>query len=190
MNTWRKFAAIALAGIMAFALVACTTAPAAEPETEPTKDAVAPTGEGSAVVDALAPTVDPETFKEYINTWYADGSSAGYRLLIKEAGTWELTDPAGEVAASGSLRFNDEDQMLEMYDPDGSVAITATIEEDGVIHCEIMLESLSDTLSTNYFYNKITNDISDAPPVDVENSFQTGSEDEIAPPSEDSAVTG
>lgn len=182
MKNWRKLAAIVLAGIMVFALAACTTAPEKEAETEPTKEVTPPTGEGTSVNESLVTIVDPETYKEFIGTWYADGSSASYRLNVKDTGTWELVDAAGDIASSGSLRYNSEDEMLEMYDPDGSIAITAAIEEDGVIHCEIMMESLADTLSTNYFYNKITNDISDAPPMDVQDDSHLSDEGEVAPP--------
>lgn len=192
MKNWRKLAALCLAGIMVFALVACTqeeenTPDKTEPQGTTDNTPSAPTGEGESVNNGLL-VIDPETYKEFIGTWYADGSSASYRINVKDDSTWELTDAAGEVACSGSLRMNEEEELLEMYDPDGSLAITIAMEEDGVIHADIMVESLTDTLSTNYFYNKITNDISDAPPVDVEDSSgDLGVENDVivAPPADE-----
>lgn len=191
MKNWRKLAALILAGIMAFALVACGQ----EPEEEPKKtEKPTESTDEAPEVDVEAPilTIDPETFKEYIGTWYADGSSASYRIIVKEEATWQLTDASEEVISSGTLRVNEDEEVLEMYDPDGSLAITMSLEEEGVLHVDIMLESLTDTLSTNTFLNKITNDISDAPPVDIDDtSSSIGSEDEIvAPPPVDEEITG
>lgn len=183
MKNWRKLAALILAGIMAFAFAACAQDP--EPtEAKKPAETEAPTEEVEVETPSL--TVDPETFKEYIGTWYADGSSASYRIDIKEDATWTLTNPSAEIASSGTLRVNEDEEMLELYDPDGSLAITITTEEAGTIHVDIMLESLTDTLSTNTFLNKITNDISDAPPVDIEDSSSNlGVEEEVVPPPSD-----
>jgi len=195
MKHWRKLAALCLVGIMIFALAACDTAK--EDDTKPTETQTptekpsAPTGEGISVNENLISTIDPETYKEYIGTWYADGSSAGYRINVTDQGTWNMSDANGEVACSGSLRVNEEDEVLEMYDPDGSLAITVSIVSEGTLHADIMIESLTDSLNTNTFLNKITNDISDAPPVDVDDSGSLGAEEDVVvtPPVEDE-VTG
>lgn len=192
MKNWRKLAALILAGIMAFALVACAQEPEEEPKetekpTETTEDA--PEAE---VTDPIL-TVDPETFKEYIGTWYADGSSASYRIIIKEDAVWQLTDASEEIISSGTLRVNEDEEVLEMYDPDGSLAITVALEDEGTLHVDIMLESLTDTLSTNTFLNKITNDVSDAPPTDIEDtSSGVGTNEEVVapPPVEDEEIAG
>lgn len=194
MKNWRKLAALCLAGIMVFALAACTQ----EDETPGTTDSQsstdtpsASTGDGSSVVETPLNYVDPETYQEYIGVWYADGSSAGYRINIKDTGTWELTDAAEEIISSGGLRVNQEENILEMYDPDGSLAITVALEEEGVLHADVMVEFLTDTLSTNYFYNKITNNISDSS-IDVDDSSSIGGDidtDTVVTPS-DEDVTG
>lgn len=191
MKQWKKLAALALAGIMAFALAACVEAKetTATEATEKT-DTVAPTGEGVTSIDALRPDIDPETYREYIGTWYADGSSASYRINVKDDGTWEVLDGSGEIVASGALRVNDDEELLELYDPDGSLAITIAIEEEGVLHVDIMLESLADSLSTNTFLNKITNDISDTPITDIEDtSSDVSSEEEVVAPSTEEETT-
>jgi len=183
MKNWKKLVALFLAGIMVFAFAACAQDP--EPtEAEKPTETEAPTEKPK--VEAPILTIDPETFKDYIGTWYADGSSASYRIVIKEDATWALTDASEEIICSGTLRVNEEEEMLELYDPDGSLAVTTSIEEAGVLHVDIMLESLTDTLSTNTFLNKITNDISDAPPTDIEDSSSNiGADEEIvAPPSD------
>ena len=185
MKNWRKLVALFLAGILVFAFAACAQETEEEPkETEKPTEAT----EEAPETDIEAPvlTVDPETFKDYIGTWYADGSSASYRIVIKEDATWTLTDAAEEIICSGTLRVNDDEELLELYDPDGSLAVAISLEDAGVLHVDIMLESLTDTLSTNTFLNKITNDISDAPPTDIEDSSSNvGVDDEVvAPPSD------
>ena len=191
MKHWRQLAAIVLAGAMVFALAACGLTAKETPATEPTptEDVQAPTGEGTIITESMLPVIDPETYRPFIYTWYADGSSASYKLNIKDDGTWELVDSIGEVAASGSLRMNDEDGILEMYDPDGSLAISATLEKEDTILIELMLESLSDSLNTNIFLNVITNNTSDAPPADVEEEHSTTIDEETGavPPMDDSA---
>lgn len=170
MKHWRQLAAIVMAGIMVFALAACNLASQETKATEPapTEKVEMPTGDNVQNIESTLPVIDPETYREFITTWYADGSSASYRLNIKDNGTWDLTDASAEVVASGTLRVNEEDQVLEMYDPDGSPAITATLEKEDTIYVEIMLDTLSDSITTNVFLNKITNDISDVPPADLE----------------------
>lgn len=194
MKHWRQLAAIILAGIMVFALAACNLAPkATEATPAPTEEVEAPTGEGVQNADSLVPVVDPETYREFIYTWYADGSSASYKLNIKDDGTWEMLDAAKEVTASGTLRMNEEDQILEMYDPDGSLAISATLEKEDTMHVDIMMEALTDALNTNVFLNKITNDISDAPPTDMEagdNHTALDEETTVAPPAEEEPIDG
>jgi len=193
MKHWKKLAALALAGMMVFAFAACAEAK----ETETTKateeaEPVAPTGEGTQAVESLLPNIDPETYKEYIGTWYADGSSASYRINVKDDGTWDVTNAAGEVAASGTLRVNEEEETLEMYDPDGSLALTVHLVAEGELQVDIMLESLFDSMSTTTFLNKITNDISDAPPADIEESGESGITDDetvVLPPADDEVVS-
>lgn len=197
MKHWRKLAALVMAGIMIFALAACTQDEPAPSETQaPTEtdtapeDVSTPTGEGDESTSALVSNVDPETFKEFIGTWYADGSSAGYRILIEEDGTWTMSDLDEEVACSGTLRMNEDDECLELYDPDGGLAISLTMQEEGTVHAEILLESLNDSLSTNVFINKITNNISDAPPSDSEDTSNSAPEEDApaTAPEEEAAL--
>lgn len=191
MKHWRKLAALCLVGIMVFALAAC--AATKEDDTKPadtqtsTETPSAPTGEGISVNENLVSTIDPETYKEYIGTWYADGSSASYRINVTDQGTWNLSSANGEVVCSGSLRIDEEEEVLEMYDPDGSLAITVSIVADGTLHADIMIDSLIDSLSTNTFLNQITNDVSNAPATDVDDSTSVDSSEDVivSSPTED-----
>ena len=193
MKHWKKLAALALAGMMVFAFAACAQAKeTATTEATEKAEPVAPTGEGTQVTESLVPTIDPETYKEYIGTWYADGSSASYRINVKDDGTWDVLNGSGEVAASGTLRVNETDETLEMYDPDGSLAMTVQLVSSGEMHVDVMLESLFDSMTTTTFLNVITNDVSDAPPTisdDTSDSGITEEENVTLPPVEEE-VTG
>ena len=197
MKQWKKLAALALAGIMVLAMTACVQTKETEtkaPETTEKAEPVAPTGEGTSVNETLLPNVDPETYKEYIGTWYADGSSASYRIIVKDDGTWELHNGNSEIVASGTLRMNEEEELLEMYDPDGSLALSMQVIADGEVQVDVMMESLFDSMSTTSFLNVITNDISDAHPSDIEDagSNDMGAEEEtpVLPPVDDAEIAG
>lgn len=182
MKNWRKLAALCMIGALVFAFAACTTTPDkgnTEPATEPSTE---PTGDSTGL-ETGAPLVDPETYKDFVGTWYADGSSAGYRINITDKATWQFTDASQETIFSGGLMVNEDNQSITLYDPDGVQALDITMDEAGKIYVEVYVESLMDTLSTNYFLNEITNDNQDFVPV--------GDDDvEVIVPSDDSIVDG
>ena len=197
MKQWKKLAALALAGIMVLAMTACAQTKETEtkaPETTEKAEPVAPTGEGTSVNETLLTNVDPETYKEYIGTWYADGSSASYRIIVKDDGIWELHNGNAEIVASGTLRMNEEEELLEMYDPDGSLALSMQIVANGEVQVDVMMESLFDSMSTTSFLNVITNDISDAHPTDIEdagsNDVSMEEETPVLPPVDDAEIAG
>lgn len=163
MKIWRMLAVLCMIGALVFTFAACGTAPT-EPSTEPSTeatDATDATGEESQV-----PLVDPETFKDFVGTWYADGSSASYRIIIKEDATWAFTDASEETLLSGGLMVNEDNVAVTLYDPDGVQSLDLKFEEAGKLYAEIYVESLMDSLNTNYFLNEITNSNSDFVPVD------------------------
>ena len=193
MKHWKKLAALALAGLMVFAFAACAQAKeTATTQATEEADPVAPTGEGTQVNESLVPTIDPETYKEYIGIWYADGSSASYRINVKDDGTWDVTNGAGDIVASGTLRVNEEEESLEMYDPDGSLALTVKLVAEGEIQVDVMLESLFDSMTTTTFLNKVTNDVSDAPPTITEDGGESSitEEENVTLPPVEEEVTG
>ena len=182
MTYMKKLLAIILAGLMVFAMAACAAEPTeTEPtETEPRKESTAPTAEDTDTNEYMTNTVDPETYKEYIGIWYADGSSSSYRLNITDTSTWELTNVSNEVIISGSLQPNDENQVLELYDADSNHAISATIDAEGTLHIQIKLESLFDTLTVRSFHKEITNNIAGGSSVDMtEDSSHMDSDDSV-----------
>ncbi len=161
MKLWRILAVLCVVVALVFTFAACGTAPAQTPTTEPTTEGTEGIGD-----NLEKPTAEPETFKAFIGTWYADGSSASYRITIKEDATWAFTDAKEELILSGNLIVAEENAAVNLYDPDGVEALDIKLEEEGKLYVEIYMENMMDTLSTNYFLNKITNDNADTSVID------------------------
>ena len=161
MKILRMLAAICMIGAMVFTFAACGGTGATEaPTTEATE---APTTEAT---EEYVPTIPVATFKAFVGTWYADGSSANYRILINEDATWSFIDPSGDVLFGGSLYVNEENVSITLYDPDGIQCLDLKLEEAGKVYVEIYMESLMDSLSTNYFLNEITNNEAISTPIE------------------------
>lgn len=178
MKIWRMLAALCLIGALVLTFVACGTTP--EPSTEPT------TGTADNATDATGdesqiPLVDPETFKDFVGTWYADGSSAGYRIIIKEDATWTFTDASEVTMFSGGLMVNEDNKSITLYDPDGVQSLDIKLDDAGKIYVDFYLESLMDTLNTNHFLNKITNNEANYTPFGEDDSA-------IVSPTEDAST--
>lgn len=168
MKIWRMLAAICMISALVFTFAACGGNGATETPTTEATDATTDATED--VLLESKPLVDPETFKSFIGTWYADGSSAGYRIIIQEDATWDFTDASQETIFGGSLYVNEDDTAITLYDPDGVQALDLKLEEAGKVYVEIYMESLMDSLSTNYFLNEITNDNADYAPLGDEDT--------------------
>ena len=186
MKLWRILAVLCMVVALVFTFAACGTAPAQTPTNEPTAEATEGTEGTGDELEKIA--VDPETFKAFIGTWYADGSSASYRITIKEDATWTFSDAKEETVLSGNLLVSEENVSINLYDPDGVQALDIKLEEEGKLYVEIYMENLMDTLSTNYFLNKITNDNADSTTItdgDVEQIIGTEEAVDSVAPSEE-----
>lgn len=153
MKTWRMLAALCMIGALVFSFAACGAAPT-EPTTEPTDATM------DAATDATGetePLVDPETFKDFITTWYADGSSASYKIIIKKDATWTFNDPNGEAMASGIVVVIEDNEAISLCDADGVQVFDIKLEEAGKLYVETYGDGLSDLLTSSYFLNKVTN---------------------------------
>lgn len=153
MKTWRMLAALCLIGALVFTFAACGAAPA-EPTAEPTDATVDATADAT---EETEPLVDPETFKDFITTWYADGSSASYKIIVKKDATWTFTDANGEELVSGIVVVIEDNQAVSLCDPDGVQIFDAKLEEAGKVYVETYGDSLSELLTSSYFLNKVTN---------------------------------
>lgn len=151
MKIWRMLAALCMIGALVFCFAACGAAPA-QPSTEPTDETVDATADAT---EETEPLVDPETFKDFIGTWYADGSSASYRLIIKKDATWSFTDAAETVLHTGSVVVNEDNKAISLCDADTVQIFDLNMEEAGKVYVETYLEL--DSLTSSYFLNKITN---------------------------------
>ena len=175
MKILRMLAAICMIGAMVFTFAACGGTGATEaPTTEATE---APTTEAT---EEYVPTIPVATFKAFVGTWYADGSSANYRILINEDATWSFIDPSGDVLFGGSLYVNEENVSITLYDPDGIQCLDLKLEEAGKVYVEIYMESLMDSLSTNYFLNEITNNNADYAPIEEDHSAEVPVEENVS----------
>lgn len=177
MKLWRILAVLCMVVALVFTFAACGTAPAQTPTTEPTTEGTEGT-EGTGD-DLEKPTAEPETFKVFIGTWYADGSSASYRIVIEEDATWAFTNAKEEIILSGNLIVAEENAAINLYDPDGVQALDIKLEEEGKLYVEIYMENMMDTLSTNYFLNKITNDNTDSIVIDGDAEQVIGTEEAV-----------
>ena len=148
MKIWRILAALCMIGALVFCFAACGTAPA-EPTIEPT--------EATDATDETAPLVDPETFKDFIGTWYADGSSASYRIIIKQDATWSLLDSAEEALLVGTVDVTADNKAVSLYDFEGSQAFDLQLEDAGKLHVEVYADSMIDMLTSNTFLSEVTN---------------------------------
>lgn len=177
MKFWRMLAALCLIGALVFTFAACGAAPA-EPTTEPT----------DATVDAAAdateetePLVDPETFKDFITTWYADGSSASYKIIVKKDATWTFNDATGEAVMSGIVVVLEDNKNISLCDPDGVQVFDVKLEEAGKAYVETYGDSLSDLLTSSYFLSKVTNsDAAYVPFTEEENTMDVPVEEPTA----------
>lgn len=178
MKLWKQWAALVIAVLMVCMAVACTPAEQTDPSenqtvpnTQATTEATTPaTSEATEASDATEPTIDLTPYKGYLGTWYADGSSAGYRFILSEDLTWEYALANEESVFGGNFIMGES--CLNMYDPDGSLAVTLTLEEEGKLYAEIYTDSLMDMLSTAYFFNTVTSTSSDYIPV-VDDTLDT-----------------
>lgn len=152
MKIWRMLAALCMIGALVFCFAACGTAPV-EPSTEPTETVDATTD----ATEETEPLVDPETFKDFIGTWYADGSSASYRIVIKKDASWSFQSAAEEILLSGTVFVNEDNKAVTLYDPEGSQAFDIKLEDAGTLYTEIYAESVMEMLTSSYFLNEVTN---------------------------------
>ena len=157
MKNWRMLTAICMICALVLCFAACGAAPA-QPTTQATTEATeAPTAETEYEYE-----VDPATFKDFIGSWYADGSSASYRIIIGEDANWTLLNSAQEAAMSGHLNVAENNVMITLFDPEGIQVMELKLEEAGKVYVEIYAESLQEVLATNHFLNTITNSIPNA----------------------------
>ena len=195
MKNWRMLIAICMICALVFCFAACGAAPA-QPTTEATTVATeAPTAETEYEYE-----VDPATFKDFIGTWYADGSSASYSIVINENALWTLLDPAKGTAMSGHLNVSEDNKLITLFDPDGIQVMDLKIEAAGKVYVEIYAESLQEVLATNHFLSTVTNDtpnssdvpeegdISSTAPVEESTpaDIEPEPEESPAPPADDS----
>lgn len=153
MKIWRMLAALCMIGALVFSFAACGAAPT-EPTTAPT-DATA-----DAAADATGetePLVDPETFKEFITTWYADGSPASYKITVKKDATWNFINPNNETMVSGIVVVMEDNKAISLCDADGVQIFDVKLEEAGKLYVETYGDGLSDLLTSSYFLSKVTN---------------------------------
>ena len=144
----KKLIALLMVLVLAVSFAACTTEPA---ETDPVET------EPTEATEYTRETLDPASYKEFIGTWYADGSSAGYRIDIQEGDIWACVDPNKEVTMSGILTLGDEPGTIVLYDNEGGQALLLTLEEANKVYADIISDTLIETLETTVFYNEITN---------------------------------
>lgn len=187
MKIWRMLAALCMISALVFCFAACGAAPA-QPSTEPTDETVDATTDAT---EETEPLVDPETFKDFIGTWYADGSSASYRIVIKKDATWSFQSPSEEALMSGTVFVNVNNKAITLYDPEGSQAFDIKLEEAGTLYAEVYTESVMEMLTTNYFLNEVTNSepaytpfnendsVVDMPVEEAPTDEQTPSEEEV-----------
>ena len=153
MKTWRMLAALCMIGALVFSFAACGAAPT-EPTTEPTEATAEATADAT---EETEPLVDPATFKDFITTWYADGSSASYKIVIKKDATWSFTNPQGESTMAGFVAVVEDNQAVSLCDPDGVQIFDMKMEEAGKAYVETYGDGLSDLLTSCHFLSKVTN---------------------------------
>ena len=106
------------------------------------------TQEGIAIVD-LTP------YTPYFGTWYADGSSAATRFEISDDLTWKFIDASGSSILSGNVRISEEG--LQLYDPEGILAVVMTPETEGEVYTEVYMDTLMDYMTSYSYLNAVTN---------------------------------
>ena len=101
------------------------------------------------------PIVDMTPYLSYLGTWYANGSSAAHRLVLADDRTWQYQTPAGEVLLSGNFLISDDG--LQLFDPEGVLAIVMTLESQKEVYLEVYMDTLLESMSTFNFFNEVTN---------------------------------
>ena len=175
MKIWRILVALCMIGVLVFCFAACGTAPA-EATIEPT--------DATDATDETEPLVDPDTFKDFIGTWYADGSSASYRIIIKKDATWTLLDSAEEALLVGTVDVTADNKAISLYDSEGSQAFDLQLEDAGKLHVEVYAESLIDMLTSNTFLSEVTNSESPHTPFNEGDSVVDVPAEETTPAAE------
>lgn len=144
----KKLIALLMVLALAVSFAACTAQPA---ETEPVET------EATEPTEYVRETLDPASYKDFLGSWYADGSSAGYRINVKEGDLWECIDPNGEVVMSGILTLGDEANTIVLFDNEGNQALQLILEAANTAYADITSDALTETLETTVFHNEVTN---------------------------------
>ena len=131
----------------------------------------------TAVTKDGLPIVDKTPYLPSIGTWYADGSSAAHRFVLNDDLIWQYTNPQGDSLLSGNFLISDDG--LQLYDPEGVLAVVMILESEKEVYVEVYMDTLLDSLSTYTFLNEITNSEAEFTPV-------TGDDiDSVVEPTED-----
>ena len=131
----------------------------------------------TAVTKDGLPIVDKTPYLPYIGTWYADGSSSAHRFVLNDDLIWQYTNPQGDSLLSGNFLISDDG--LQLYDPEGVLAVVMILESEKEVYVEVYMDTLLDSLSTYTFLNEITNSEAEFTPI-------TGEEiDSVVEPTED-----
>ena len=173
MKTLKMLAVICVIGALVFTFAACGNT------TEPTTE---PTVETTEATEATEYTIPVETFQAFIGTWYADGSSAGNRIVVNENAAWEMRDADGTTQYSGNLVVTEKNVSATLYDPDGVQVMDIKIEQDGSLTAEFYVDVLTENLVTNKFLNVVTNNESHGEAVVEESSTSETPDEEVSAP--------
>ena len=110
--------------------------------------------------------VDKTPYQPYFGTWYANGSSAAHRFILTEDLLWQYADANNEALLSGNFLIFDDG--LQLYDPEGVLAVVMTLESEKEVCVEVYMDTLLDNLSTYNFLNEITNSEAEQAPINGE----------------------